>query len=316
MLESLKFVQGAVATKDFVPELTHFHIQGGMIRGYNGLIALGGPIDLNLDICPKATSLIKAIQACKEAIQLHVTPAGKLAIKSGKFKVYIDCIDKAYPDVAPEGEFLKVEGGILKALRKLAPFISEDASKAWSRGILFRGQSAFSTNNVVLAEYWLGYKFPMEINIPRAAVNELIRINEEPIGLQFAENSISFHFSNDRWMRTQVLSTGWPDLNRILNNEANPKPWPTDFFTALTDIAPFVDELGRVIFQPGKLMTSRDDGHGATFEVEGLENEGIYNIKYLQSLKDIATSIDLSKYPAPVLFFGENIRGAIIGMRE
>ena len=316
MLESLKFVQGAVATRDFVPELCHFHIQGGMIRGYNGMIALGGPIDLNLDICPKATSLIKAIQSCKEAIQLHVTPSGKLAIKSGKFKVYVDCIQKAYPDVAPEGQFIEVKGGILQALKKLAPFISDDASKPWSRGVLFRDNSAFSTNNVVLAEYWLGYKFPMEINIPRTAVNELIRINEEPIGLQFAENSISFHFSNNRWMRTQVLSTGWPDLNRILNNPSEPADWPDGFFTALNDIAPFVDDVGKVIFLPGKIATSREEGVGATFEVEGLENAGIYNIKYLQSLKDIATKIDLSGYPGPSLFFGENIRGAIIGMRE
>ena len=316
MLESLKFVQGAVATKDFVPELCHFHIQGGMIRGYNGMIALGGPIDLNLDICPKATSLLKAIQACKEAIQLHVTPAGKLAIKSGKFKVYIDCIQKNYPDVAPEGQFIKVDGGILQALKKLAPFISEDASKPWSRGILFRGGSAFATNNVVLTEYWLGYQFPMEINIPRTAVNELIRINEEPIGLQFAENSISFHFTNNRWMRTQVLSTSWPDTSRILDRPSEPIPWPEDFFTALTDIAPFVDDIGKVLFQPGKLTTSREDGQGATFEVEGLENKGTYNIKYLQSLKDVATKVDLSGYPGPVLFFGENIRGAIIGIRE
>ena len=316
MLESLKFVQGAVATRDFVPELCHFHIQGGMIRGYNGMIALGGPIDLNLDICPKATSLVKAIQSCKEAIQLHVTPSGKLAIKSGKFKVYVDCIQKAYPDVAPEGQFIEVKGGILQALKKLAPFISDDASKPWSRGVLFRDNSAFSTNNVVLAEYWLGYKFPMEINIPRTAVNELIRINEEPIGLQFAENSISFHFSNNRWMRTQVLSTGWPDLNRILNNPSEPADWPDGFFTALNDIAPFVDDVGKVIFLPGKIATSREEGVGATFEVEGLENVGIYNIKYLQSLKDIATKIDLSGYPGPSLFFGENIRGAIIGMRE
>jgi hypothetical protein len=31
MLDALKFVKGAVAKKDFVPELTHFRITGGRV---------------------------------------------------------------------------------------------------------------------------------------------------------------------------------------------------------------------------------------------------------------------------------------------
>ena len=316
MLQSLKFVRGAVATKDFVPELMHYRIQGGMIRAYNGMIGLGGPIDLNLDICPKATELIKAIEVCKDTIQLHVTPSGKLAVKSGKFRAYIECITADLPEVLPEGSPVNVTGNILKCLKTLAPLIAEDASRPWARGILFRGNSAFATNNIIVAEYWLGYNFPVDINIPRAAVMELIRIGEEPISLQVAENSVTFHFEGNRWLRTQTLTTEWPDLSRILDVESNSSPIPANFFESVNDLAPFVDDLGKVFLLIGEVSTHADENMGACIEVPDLSCEAVFNIKQLQLLEKVAKLIDFSTYPAPCMFFGDGIRGAIVGIRR
>ena len=37
MLDSLRFVQGAVKNKDFVDHVpTHFEIKGGYVKGFNG----------------------------------------------------------------------------------------------------------------------------------------------------------------------------------------------------------------------------------------------------------------------------------------
>ncbi len=44
MLSALKFVKGAVSTKDYVPALTHFQIKGGRVTGYNGKLSLSSPI--------------------------------------------------------------------------------------------------------------------------------------------------------------------------------------------------------------------------------------------------------------------------------
>ena len=54
MLAALKFVQGAVARRDFVPALTHFYIADGFVKGYNGRIAICAPIDVDLVATPKA----------------------------------------------------------------------------------------------------------------------------------------------------------------------------------------------------------------------------------------------------------------------
>jgi len=318
MLSSLKFVQGAVAKKDFVAALQHFRIKDGLVKGFNGSLALCGPIDLDLSVQPKALPFIKAIQACQDTIALHVTDAGRLSVKSGRFKAFVDCIQEEFPDIEPEGDTIKMDGGLLKVLKKLAPFIAEDASRPWARGILFRGQSAFATNNVVIMEHWLGYTFPVEINVPKSAVTELLRINEEPEAMQVTPNSVTFHFSNRRWLRSQTYSLDWPDIGKVLDREATPRDFPEALFTSIHDcLIPFLEEDGGIYFRDdGSITTSYAEGLGAAVQFEPFGAVGKYNAEQFMLLDGVAERIDLGTFPAPSLFYGDKVRGAIVGMRS
>jgi DNA polymerase III sliding clamp (beta) subunit (PCNA family) len=319
MLKELKFVQGAVARKDFVQALSHFRIENQTIKGFNGVIGLCTPIELDLDVTPKAVDFAKAIQTCKDTIAIHLTAKGKLSIRSGQFKALVDCIPKEdFPEVTPLGDFVKLDGKLLENIKALQPFISDDAARPWARGVLFRGQSAFATNNIILVESWLGYNFPTTVNVPREAINELIRINEEPESLQIAPNRITFHFSGNRWLSSQTLSTEWPDLARVLSVPSNPVSLPQGLFQALEDLAPFTDKMERVYLHPdGRVHTHLDEGEGASVDLESVAGlEGCYNHKHLASLDGVAHKIDLTTYPAPCMFFGDKIRGAIVGLRK
>lgn len=315
MLDSLRFVMGAVAKKDFVPSLVHFNIEGGRVRGFNGMLGLCCPIEMNLSVSPKATQFVKAIQTCKDTVQLHVTPAGRLAVKSGAFKVFVDCTEESYPMVEPEGDEIVPKGPIMAVLKRLAPFIAEDASRPWARGILLRGNSAFATNNIVVIEHWMETPFPTEINIPKAAVTELLRIGEEPTSLQVTESNATFHFSGHRWLRTQTFTTKWPDLSKVLDVESTQTPVPDGLWEAVTDLLPFADDLGRLHLVPGVISTGHTDGTGASVELSSLEVTGCFNAQQLALLKGVVSTIALSGYPKPCLFYGDSIRGAIVGMR-
>lgn len=87
MLKELKFVQGAVGKKDLLPAMTHFQIQNGHVRSYNGTLALSSPLPFDIDCCPKAEQLVKAIGQCDEVITLSMTPGNKLRVQSGKFQI-------------------------------------------------------------------------------------------------------------------------------------------------------------------------------------------------------------------------------------
>jgi DNA polymerase III sliding clamp (beta) subunit (PCNA family) len=319
MLDALKFVRGAVAKKDYQPALTHFRISGGRVLGFNGTIALSSPIDLDIDASPEATPFAQAIERCQsETTAIHITDGGRLALKSGRFKAYIEC----HPDsevldsIRPEGEEIVAPGNVLTALETLSPFVGVDASRPWALGVLFRNHSAFATNNIIIAEYWLGEAVPQEINIPSQAIKEILRIGIEPERLTLSENNLTFHFPGDRWLRTQLLSTDWPDVSPILDLPCNPLPFPDGFFDAVETLSPFVDQAGRVYFRGDRMTTSAEDGEGAAVELAPLPEKGAFNHKYLSSLGGIATGIDFTPYPNPCGFRGKLIRGAIMGMRE
>lgn len=316
MLSDLKFVQGAVAKKDYEPALTHFCIRDGKILGYNGAIALCTPTDLNLNCMPKAVPFVKAVQTCRDTVELHLTANGQLSVRSGNFTAHVGCLEEQdYPNVAPEGQIIDLKDGhLLEALEVLSPFVAEDASRSWARGILLRGQSAYATNNIIIIEKWLGYTFPIEVNIPDEAVNELIRIGEEPIQIQVAENSITFHFAQNRWLRCQLLTTEWPDVSKVLDRPSDPKPVPEGFFTALEDLTPFIDDLEHVYLHSDVVSTVPIDGIGATVKIPGMIEAGIYNIRQLRHLEGVIKEIDLTQAPAPCLFYGDKLRGAIVSM--
>lgn len=321
MLDTLKFVQGAVAKKDFVPALNHFLLKNNRVTGFNGSLAISAPVNIDFQsgVAPKANQFVKAISACTERITLHVAENGKLVVKSGAFKMMVDCIDPtSYPEIKPGGKIIKITQSLLPALTYLEPFIAEDASRPWACGILFDGQSAFATNNIVLLEYWLGFDFPCRINIPGAAVKELIRIGEDPTEIQMTENRIVFHYEDGKWLSTQTLESQWPDVGALLNRHAGVEvhEFPAGFWEAIDQIIPFTDELSKCYFMGEKLGTgSNTEKEGASVQIS-CPSTGIFNAKQLRNLKGIADKIGFEAYPNPVPFYGDKTRGIIVGIRS
>ena len=318
MLTELKFIMSSVARKDYVPGLTHVVIENNTIRGYNGKLAMCAPIPFDLKCKPKAAPLYAAIRNCGESISLSMTPAGRLSIRSGAFKAFVDCTEEEAMHVLPEGERIAINGeAFLEAMKRVEPFIADDASRPWSNGVLLKGQSAFATNNVILVEFWMGGDtFPLTINFPRDAVKEVLRVDEAPEYAQANDTSFTLHYASGRWIRTQLLSTEWPDLARVLNREAKPLPLPDGFFEGVEAIRPFTDKMGSVYFESQMLCTSLVEGEGASATVPGFDSPGRYVADMLLKLRELGQiTIDFSAYPDPCIFYGDRMRGAIIGMR-
>lgn len=319
MIHALKFVKGAVSKKDYQPALRHFLIKNGRVIGYDGVIALSSPIDLDIEAAPKAEPFIKAIERCEdETIAVNVTTVGRITLRSGKFQATIECIEdtEVLEHIQPEGKDFIPGTTFLDAIRSLEPFIGTDASRQWAMGVLLRGQSAYATNNIIFAQYWMGEEMP-EINLPVSGIEELTRIGEQPSRVQISENSATFHFSGDRWLRTQLLSTTWPDLDGLLNATFvvdGLREFPQGFFEGVATISPFVAIEGRIFFRDGYITTAPEGDIGASVDMPGLPIRGAYHHKMLKLLEGVATHIDFSKHPKPCPFVGEKLRGVFQGM--
>lgn len=316
MKEALNFVKGAIARKDFVPELTHFNIMDGRIVGYNGDMAISSPIGVDIRAKPHAQTFIKAVNSAQEEVALSLTKNGRLSLKSGKFRALIDCLQGDESRfIIPEGQVVDLGENFLDCIKTLSRFQGVDASRPWSSGIMLRSGSALATNNICLVEYWHGTTLPFPVNIPRPAIAELIRIGENPTKVQATRNSITFHFSGNRWIRTQLLVTEWPEqIDRILDAEGSPQVLPEGLFEALETLKPFTDDASRVFFTPQGIATSHEPEIATTVDVEGLP-QGCYHHAMLTLLDGVADKIDFTTYPKPCKFQGNKLRGVIVGLR-
>jgi DNA polymerase III sliding clamp (beta) subunit (PCNA family) len=319
MITALKFVQGAVAKKDFVPALTHFRIQNRKVKGFNGSLGICAPINIDLDIAPRAADFVRAINACTEEIALHMADNGKLCVRSGKFKTFVECVDSAtYPDFEPTGRLVTLGNDLVPALKKIEPFIAEDASRPWACGILLDKESAFATNNIVFLEHWLGYHFPVRVNIPGSAIRELVRIGESPVSMQMEAERVVFHYKDGQWLSTQVLTQPWPDASALLQKlsmKGHRKP-SEELWEAIEAVVPFSDEINRCFFKGDHVSTTADaDKSGTSVKVKDAPAAGCFNGKQLLALRPLDLSFGFEQYPQAVSFFGARTRGLISGIR-
>lgn len=322
ILDSLRFVSGAVSRNDIVTSLQHLLIKDGRVVAYDGLLAMSCPIDIGLHVKPEADELVRAVKACGTAdvLTMHTTAAGKLALKSGGFRAFVRClsdeVDMHTP--MPVGTPIELTPAFYAAVKVLAPFMSDqpDADRAWARGIRAKGDSIFAVkDNVVVIQHWTGVVMPEEVIIPYDAIKELLRVGEAPVGCLVDSRSMTFFFTGQRWLHTKLIEGPWPDVaDKILATTADVVEVPSGLFDAVEKIKPFMaKDVKRVYFLKGKLATSQEEGEGASVDAD-LPEGPIFKIPYLQMLSSVATHIDLTTWPKPCAFKGKAVRGLIIGM--
>lgn len=318
MIEALKFVQGAMRANKILPELEHYQIKGGQVVGYNGHMALGAPLNLDLEAKPHGKLFYRAIEACGDVVSLRLTEGGRLHLSSGDFSAYIPCIEHDIYEALPEGEAYPCPDSMPDDFRRLLPIISDDASRPWAMGLQVDRGSFTATNNIIINQLWTGHPMPT-FNLPKFAVAEIARIRMTPTHLQLSPSSVTFHYPGGYWLRSQLLSDQWPNevIDRILDGDSPPElaPVPEGLFAALEKLAAFVPaETTAVRFESEKLATG-DAGLGAEVRVEGLAPGPIFSAPMLKLLAGEMRAADFTSYPAPCRFQGDRSRGVILGMR-
>lgn len=316
MLASLKFVQGAIRRNAIDPRLEHYSITPGNISGSNGHMTLSAPLELDLTAYPKASMFYRAIDACKESLSISLTPNGRLAVVSQGFRAFVPCVEDMAFITPPEGQMYDVPPGFVADIEELLPFISEDASRPWAMGLLVCNGQYMATNNIVVLQKWSGHSLP-PFNFPRFAVQELVRIKEDPVRVQATETAVTFHYADGRWLKTSLYPNAWPFemMEKLLTRPNNARAVDDTLWDAVEGIKPFLDEKSSAVYlKEGELASSMAEDDGVVFDVPGLLGGPIFSIHQLNLLRGVCTAVDFGLYPAPCLFFGDRLRGAIIGM--
>src|SRR4051812_42053534 len=94
LLAALQFCS-CVSEKLGAPYETHIALRNNWAIAFNGIVAAGCPIIEDVHTNPHNLLLIEALSKCDDNYSLTQLDSNRLAVKSGKFKAVIPCLDAA-----------------------------------------------------------------------------------------------------------------------------------------------------------------------------------------------------------------------------
>ena len=317
MLNTLRFVRGAVSTKDLVPVLTSFHLYGDRMQGTNGRITVDAPCSTKItDFTVNANRFLSAVDACEGEPIISITKGDKLSVKKGSFKALIPLVDhSSFPKIGPD-KTVKLGTELLSTLRLLRSFIGEDASRPWACGVLIKSDFIYATNNIVLCRTPFSWKHK-EAVLPSFAIDELLRINQEPVGVGFSDNSITFKYEDGSWLKSTLFHNEWPDVESMLSKIKVTTKVPEDLESNIRKVIPFCpDPKYPVIKIKGNRISTLEGEMSAEVGKCGPDDlESNFRAEPLLSVVAVATKWDLSVYPKPCPWKSDQIEGVLVGVQ-
>lgn len=319
-LEAIQFV-GTALKETGTPYETHIYLNNNWAIANNGVLAIGCPISWPSLATPNYSMFANALAKCGQDWEIAVIAPpldsdptlkhqSSLRVSQGKFRAFVPCIDPiliALPTIDPP--IASITNAFRKGIETVSMLANDNAQSVIEASILMNGQTIVGTDRTIIIEYFHGCDLPPGLALPKAFAVALCKIAKNLKAFGFSNNSATFYFEDDSFIKTQLFASEWPDINAILNRGSNPLPVPKDLWNGVKNVESFSPD-NLVYFDSGIIRSHSSDNMGASFEVKDLPKGPIFNIKYLKIMEDLATSIDFFAGNA-TMWFGESCRGAI-----
>lgn len=319
-LDYIKAVQKNAATDD--AKETTCRLGNGYAVAFNGVVAMGYPIEEELMACPHTYKLLAALKRCKAGVSITQLDADRLVIKSGSFRAVIPCLNNsAIPYAVPDPQIALVNDNIKKGFSLLAPVLSKSGITTLESSICLTDNTMLATDRAIIVEYWHGVRLDPErpLTIPVEAVALVGKLSSPLIGIGVGHGTVTFYCEDGAWLRTQLYVEPWPIKTALSklneNNMHNATALPLDIYEAVSAVAAF-SERNSIHIRGNVVSSHKEENIGATHQLQDyVETPVCFNPKYFAYLDGVATRADLSG-PQAGYFYGENIRAIVAQMRS
>lgn len=301
----------------------YIRVSGGFAVAFDGTVAAGFPVEEDLTVCPQADKLDAALKKCGVNLTIAVLPSGNLSVKGDGLRAVVPCLADAsvMPPVWPDPPIAVITDELKEGFRVLQKLAKEKAERLVDSCLLLQARSMVATDGYILLEYWHGIDLPPGLLVPKSFAEAVIKQTVPLTGFGYGPRSVTFHYENGAWIRTQLFDAAYPDYTKITDVPSYPIPTPAGLFDAIERVAPFSDS-NSVLLWNGRVTTNREDEKGAQADVEGLEIRGHNGVPFaafdpnlLKKVKPFCETIDFNTYSDKAYFFGGMVRGAIMGKR-
>lgn len=318
LLQSLKFISVAQLKRDVLaPYQNHCILKNGFVVASNGILSAGCKIEEDLECCPQTLALISALSNCGE--KLTITQLnGNLSIKSGRFSAVVPCFSEDLPEPKSDAKIAIISDVLKSALAKVSHIAVDQGKTVLESAVLIQAGTVAATSGFVILEAWHGIDLPKCV-VPKTFVSAVCDTDKKLANFGYSQNSITFWFEDESWIKTQLYFEKYPDIAYILNVEVEPKPLTEGFYNAIRQVEDFV-ETGKdrrdkgVVYLTSKGVRSRaKEGEGAFYEIEGLPDGFAFKVKQLKQVEDVCKQVAFDN--SKLYCFADNVRGIVQGVK-
>lgn len=308
LIEALNFVSVATTKISDISQ-EHVRLRDGWLYAANGILSAGHPIEENLNCCPHGPRFLAAVVKSGVAHTMSLTEANRLSVKGDKFRAVLECLPEIdLPPAFPDAACAPLDDRVKVALAAVGTLVSEAADNVIQSAVKLQAYSAQSTNRQIAIEYWHGIDLPPNLIIPKTFIQAINKQTKPLVGFGFSDRSVTFHYEDKSWIKTQLYEDEYPDINRFFDNPSIPSNLPENFFEAAESVSVYNDNEW-VRFADNQMQSYDSEKTGAQYEVPGLQAGKCFDWKHLNKIKSFCKQIDYTSYPDRMFFFGENVRG-------
>lgn len=267
----------------------------------------------HLNILVDARKFLAAVRGTKFDPTIRVTEKF-VVISKGKFRARIQLQNpEPYPVFAVSGD--ETDVGVDRALRRIQPFISTDASRPWACSVFFDGQYVYATNNIVLVRQ--PFETPFSFVLPSFAFDELLRATADVSRVTITRNAVRFIMKNKMSLHSVLLTDKWPDVAALIETaRADTQSIPEGMKAGVEAMVPLCDNMQVPRINLHENGMSTEEGSTAA-KYEGWSfPRASFNAKPLLDVLAIADTINFNAYPGPCFFTGPgDVEGVMVGLR-
>lgn len=317
MQDALKFVSTAVKSGPIMePEHEHYVIRDGQVTAFNRALAMSAPFPVEWEATPKADMFRAAVDKAGDALAFEPQP-GAVVVRSKRLKVAVPCLPDAPWLPVPDGTKLEAPGNLKARLEAAQPFVNSDLAdtRKMLSSVLIGGGFYTAAFNAGAIQIWDGHDLP-SIHVPDYMIKEILRVKDKPTHIQIGHSSLTVHYDGGRWIRGLLYEQPfpWEQVMRILDTPHQTlEPFSEGLIEAHKEITPFLEDSGAIYFRNAGLATTRYPDTGAHILVDGLPEGLCFTHRILGLALNVAHSIDWSDKGRAHAFYGESLRGRIMG---
>ena len=316
MREAIQRIKRVLPDKEnpLAPMYELIRVSDGYMHATDGNLFIAVPVSSPFNFTAPGKDLVRAV-LFGDNPEIELT-GEFLIFKQGRSRIKIPIVsDEKFPLLEPPPENMRPwTEGFLQALRKIRPFISNNAQHYWAMGAYAHEKGLAATNNVVLVDMDFDNP-PLSGLLPFWLIDTIER--DSPPDTCFDDaTKVYLKWKDGTWLRSLRLVDEFPaqPIAMLVQMRARQDPeWEIsdEWRQAYKKSLEFAGN--EIVVTPDAIIAVGPASEITTKIESRCDGETFWDPRYLGPLLDVATHWDISEYPKPTYFIGDGLRGICVG---